>query len=124
MLRQELPEAFTRPGAVIPFSGGEELYLSGLLAFCGEKPLYSPVAVFCDNRKVLAWAEEGLRRMNARDIRLGRAAEARVETGETGFLLPESAEDAAVLLPEGPLSPEEKEMLALEARTLHARRHT
>ncbi len=113
VLRQELPEAFGQPGDVLPFSGGEEVYLSGLLAFCREKPLYSPVAVFCDSRKVLSWAEEGLRRINCRDIRLGGASEAEVKEGETGFLLPESGEDAAVLLPDGPLSPEDKDMLCL-----------
>ena len=113
VLRQELPEAFGQPGNVAPFSGGAEVYLSGLLAFCREKPLYSPVAMFCDSQKVLTWAEEGLKRMNARDIRLGGASEAGVKEGETGFLLPESGEDVAVLLPDGPLSPEDKDMLAL-----------
>lgn len=113
VLRQELPEAFGQPGDVAPFSGGAEVYLSGLLAFCREKPLYSPVAVFCDSPNVLAWAEEGLKRMNARDIRLGGASDAGVKEGETGFLLPESGEDAAVLLPDGPLSPEDKDMLVL-----------
>lgn len=113
VLRQELPESFGQPGNVAPFSGGAEVYLSGLLAFCREKPLYSPVAVFCDSQKVLAWAEEGLKRMNARDIRLGGASDAGVKEGETGFLLPESGEDAVVLLPDGPLSPEDKDMLAL-----------
>lgn len=113
VLRQELPEAFGQPGNVAPFSGGAEVYLSGLLAFCREKPLYSPVAVFCDSQKVLAWAEEGLKRMNARDIRLGGASEAGAKEGETGFLLPESGEDVAVLLPDGPLSPEDKDMLVL-----------
>ncbi len=111
VLRQELPEGFARKGSVIPFSGGEELYLSGLSFFSREKPLYSPIAVFCDSRKVLSLAEEGLRRLNARDVRLNGAAQ--VKEGETGFLLPESGEDAAVLLPEGALSPEEKEMLVL-----------
>ncbi|MBR4539836.1 MAG: NTP transferase domain-containing protein [Clostridia bacterium] len=113
VLRQELPEAFAGTGGVVPFSGGEEMYLSGLLSICREKPLYSPVAVFCDSRRVLSWAEEGLKRMNARDIRLGTGTDARVQPGETGFLLSESGEDAAVLLPEGPLSPEEKVMLLL-----------
>ena len=113
VLRQELPEAFACPGRVVPFAGAEELYLSGLSAFRREKPLFSPVAVFCDSRRLLALAEEGLRRMNARDIRLGAAAEARVKSGETGFLLPESGEDAAVLLEDDPLSPEEKDMLVL-----------
>ena len=113
VLRQELPGAFAGSGVVVPFSGGEEMYLSGLLSTCREKPLYSPVAVFCDSRRVLSWAEEGLKRMNARDIRMGGGLEAEVKAGETGFLLPDSGEDAAVFLPEGPLSPEEKDMLAL-----------
>ena len=113
VLRQELPEAFAGTGGVVPLSGCEEIYLSELLSVCRGKPLYSPVAVFCDSRRILFWAEEGLKRMNARDIRLGGAAEAQVKPGETGFLLPESGEDAAVLLPEGPLSPEEKDMLLL-----------
>ena len=113
VLRQELPGDLNRKGKVIPFSGGEEVYLSGLFAFCREKPLFSPIAVFCDSRRMLSWVEACLRRMNARDIRLGSGLEARVKMGETGFLLPETGEDIAVLLPEGPLSPEEKEMLAL-----------
>ncbi len=113
VLRQELPEAFAAPGTVAPFSGGGEIYLSGMTAFCRKKPLFSPVAVFCDSRRVLSFAEDGLKRISARDMRLGGAAEARVQAGETGFLLPESGEDAAVLLPDGPLSPEEKDMLAL-----------
>ena len=113
VLRQELPEAFGQSGVISSFSGGAEIYLSGLAAFFREKPLYSPVAVFCDSPKALSWAEDGLKRMNARDIRLGVAAEAEVKAGETGFLLPESGEDVAVLLPDGPLSPEDKEMLAL-----------
>ena len=111
VLRQELPEVFTQKGRVVPFSGGEELYMSVLAAFFRKKPLFSPAAVFCDSLRVLSWAEEGLRRMNARDIRLGAAAEAQVKAGETGFLLPESGEDVTVLLKDGPLSPEEKDML-------------
>ena len=113
VLRQELPEAFGRQGRVVPFSGGEEVYLSGLLASCREKPLFSPVAVFCDSPKLLSWAEEGLKRIHARDIRLGGAPEAEAKEGETGFLLPASGEDAALLLPDGPLPPEDKDMLAL-----------
>ena len=113
VLRQELPEAFHGEGRVAPFPGGEELYLSGLSAFFREKPLFSPVAVFCDSGKVLSFAEEGLRRMNARDVRLGGAEDRQVRAGETGFLLTETGEDVAVLLPEGPLSPEDKEMLVL-----------
>ena len=113
VLRQELPVCIVRKGQVVPFSGGEEVYLSDLFAFCREKPLFSPIAVFCDSRQVLSWTETCLRRMNARDIRLGSAAEARVKMGETGFLLPETGEDIAVLLPERPLTSEEKEMLVL-----------
>jgi hypothetical protein len=113
VLRQELPEAFGRQGRVVPFSGGEEVYLSGLLASCREKPLFSPVAVFCDSPKLLSWAEEGLKRIHARDIRLGGASDAEAKEGETGFLLPASGEDAALLLPDGPLPPEDRDMLAL-----------
>ena len=76
-----------REAPVTRLTGAEEIYLSHILPPRREKPLFSPVAVFCDTPLLLHLAERGLRRMNARTVRFGEAKDMRLEENEVGFWL-------------------------------------
>ena len=113
VLRQEGPPPFSRPGSVIRFTGGEEIYLAHILPEAENRPLWSPIAVFSDSGQLKHLAAEGLARMDARDVRCAALEDAQLRPGETGFLLPENGEDVTVFTREMTLSPEQKTMLLL-----------
>lgn len=92
VLQQAAPPAFAKEGSVIRFTGGEEIYLSRILPEAG-KPLWSPVAVFCNSSLLCRMAGEGLERMGARDIRISSGADLTLRDQETGFLISETGEE-------------------------------
>ena len=101
------------PGKIIALSGMEAVYLSAILPKHTEKPLFSPIAVFCDNGALTTLAKEGLKRIGARDVRAAPVADAAVKMGETGFLLTDSGESVTVFTAERILSSEDEKLLLL-----------
>ena len=102
ILHQDAPPAFARVGGITRFTGAEEIYLARVLPEEMGKPLFSPVAVFCDVPMLRKLAGEGLERLGARDVRLAEAGDLVLRPQETGFLLSEKGEDAAVLPKDAP----------------------
>ena len=111
--RQEAPPAFSLPGSISRFQGGEEVYLAQTLPPDSFTPLFAPVAVFSDSEFLCRLAQEGLRRMGVRDVRTGRLNEAQLKNGETGFLLPGDGESVTAFTLNRALSPEQKTLLLL-----------
>ncbi|MBQ9264727.1 MAG: NTP transferase domain-containing protein, partial [Clostridia bacterium] len=112
VLRPEASAAFAQPGAVIRFTGAEDVYLALVLPE-GEKPLYSPVAVFGDDHGLLHLVERGLKRMHCRDVRTAPVQEAELRPGETGFVLADDGEGVSLFTPNHTLTSEQKTMLLL-----------
>ena len=113
VLRQNTPAAFAHPAPVHAFHGAEEVFLASVLPPDTAKPLFSPLAVFSDNRLLLKWAEAGLRRMGARDVRFGTVAETELRPVETGFLLSPDGGAVTVFTASHTLTPEQKTLLIL-----------
>lgn len=113
MLRQEGAPSFTRAEKTVLLSGAEEIYLHAIAAGDGRRSLFSPLAVFCDSARLRHLALDALRRLPARDVRCGTAAEAALRPGETGFLLSETGEDMTLLGQDQPVSKEQKTLLIL-----------
>ena len=113
VLRQDAPAAFAHPAPIHSLHGAEEVYLASILPPDTAKPLFSPLAVFCDNTLLLKWAEAGLRRMGARDVRFGTVAETELRPVETGFLLSPDGGTVTVFTASHTLTPEQKTLLVL-----------
>ncbi|MBQ6804746.1 MAG: NTP transferase domain-containing protein [Clostridia bacterium] len=113
ILRQDAPPAFSRPGQVIRFTGGEEIYLSRILPGENARPLWSPVAVFCDSARLRRMVLEGASRLGMKDIRCAPLGDMTLRNQETGFLLSETGEDVTVFLEDGPIPQEQKMLLLL-----------
>ena len=112
-LRQDAPPAFSRPGEILTLQGAEAIYLSRLLPKEKGRPLWSPVAIFSDQGRLRRLALEGLERMNARDARAASLRDTALRPGETGFLLAEPGQRAAVFTAERILEKEETDLLLL-----------
>lgn len=113
VLRQDTPAAFAHPGSVIPFYGAEEVYLASILPSDTARPLFSPLAVFSDNAFLRQWAEAGLRRMGARDVRCAPMENMDLRPVETGFLLSPDGKDVTVFTVSHTLTQEQKTLLVL-----------
>lgn len=113
VLRQDMPPAFAKKGRLIPIDGAEELYLARLASWNSGKALFSPVAVFCDDRKLTELAREGLSRLNARHTRFAAKSEAKALPEETGFLLSDDGTEIAVFTEKRALAKEETALLLL-----------
>ena len=113
VLRQDLLPAFTRPGTVIRLTGAEDLYLSQILPEGNGKPLWSPVAVRCEDAALRRLTQEALGRLDARNVRFISGADGPLRTGETGLSLSGQGGALAVFTGEKTLSPEENTLLLL-----------
>ena len=92
LLRQELPPFFVEQSPIIHFAGAADLYLSAVLTKDIHKPLLSPLAVFCNSAFLSALLSEGLKRINARNVRFSDGENVRLLPGETGITLQSSGD--------------------------------
>ena len=113
IMNQDAPPAFSREGRIIRFTGADEVYLSRILPPEWEKPLWSPVALFCNVPMLRKLAGEGLARLSARDVRVSPVGDMALKPGETGFLLSDSGDDISIFSAEYTPTREEKMMLLL-----------
>ena len=113
VLRQEMQSSFFSGGAAVPFSGAEAVYLASVVPKEQHRALYSPIALFCDSRRLALLAGEAFRRIGARSFRFAPVSQAEVKENETGFLLPETGEDVTVFTADRTLSWEERTLLVL-----------
>lgn len=113
VLRQDTPSAFVQPGTIRHFQGTEEVYLASILPPDAARPLFSPLAVFSEHTLLLKWAEAGLRRMGARDIRFASVSEIDLRPVETGFLLSPEGSALTVFTSSHTLTQEQKTLLVL-----------
>ncbi len=113
VLRQELLPAFTRPGDVARLTGAEDLYLSQILPEGNGKPLWSPVAVCCEDPTLRRILQEGLRLLDAKNARFIASADLPLRPGETGLSLSGQGDALAVFTEDKTLSPEENTLLFL-----------
>lgn len=102
-----------REGAVTRLNGAEELYLSRVLPEQRGKPLFSPVAVFCDEPLLRRLAERGLRRMNVRTVRFGGGTDMRLSEGEVGFWLAPDGRKCSLFTKEQTPAAEQQTLLLL-----------
>lgn len=113
VLHQDAPPAFAREGGVIRFTGAEEIYLARVLPEGAGKPLFSPIAVFCDIAMLRRMAGDGLARLGAKDVRLAPTSDLALRPLETGFLIPERGEEAAIFTQQCTPGKEQRLMLLL-----------
>lgn len=114
MLRQEMPPAFARSGSIIRFTGAEEIYLARMTMGDGNRPLWSPVAVFCDGALIRRLAAEGLTRFGAKNVRFSPVGDMTLRPQETGFLISDNGEEISVFAEGCTPSQEQKTLLLLE----------
>ena len=113
MLRKDGPPAFAHSGTVIRLAGAEDIYMANILPAASTRPLWSPMAVFCDSPYILDLAKRALERMDVRSVRFNGLAHTELQGDETGFLLSEAGDAAAIFLRDQALPAEQKNMLLL-----------
>lgn len=113
VLRPEGGAAFAGKGDVIRFSGAEDVYLPQVVPQNNLKPLFSPVAVFCDSVFLRRLAARGLKGISARDVRCEPVGDLKLRANETGFVLSETGETLSVFCEGFTCTQAQKTMLTL-----------
>lgn len=104
-------------GGITDFDGAEALYLAHVMQGEKEKSLFSPVAVFCKEKALLLLAAEGLKEMNARQVRIVHGERGPLRENETGFVLAEDGKSLIVFDEKGEIEKTQLDMLRLKLIT-------
>ncbi len=114
VLRQETPPFYPESALAVHFTGTDEVYLAAILPPEDQRALYASVAVFSDNPQIIKLSKEGFSGIGAKRTRFSGVSDAKLQPGETGFILSETGEEMTVFTQNAILSKEQTMLLILK----------